>query len=660
MTKESSNAKPNTVKQTAPFGSWKSPISADLLSAASVALSEIHADGEDIYWLESRPQEKGRSAIVRYGREGRCDVLPTPLNARSKVNEYGGGSYCVHHGVVYFVLFDDQRIYSLDTRQDKASPEAITPESQQRFGDLQYDQQRNRLIAVCEDHTHTGQEAETYLVSIDLDGKSDCVSVLHKGADFYSSPRLSPNGKQLTWISWNHPNMPWDGSECWLADLAESADLINPRRIAGGEQEAIVQPQFSPDNVLYFVSDRSNWWNLYCYQQNPDEKNSIKAICPQESEFAGPHWVFGQSHYSFVDQHSIVGALTQEGRWQLYHLNIASGQLQFIDSPCSDIAYLKSNKGKTVFVGAGAKSFEAVYQLSENKIHCLAESAPQTLSNSDLSASQSIRFPLSTRPGEGQAFYYPPANCQFQGPDNSAPPVLVFCHGGPTSATRSSLHLKVQYWTSRGIAVVDVNYGGSTGFGREYRQSLNQQWGVVDVNDCVDCVNALVERGLADKNSLAIRGGSAGGYTVLCALAFHKVFKAGASHYGVGDLETLATDTHKFESRYLDSLIGPYPEQKGLYQQRSPINHLDQLNCPVIFFQGMQDKVVPPNQAQAMVEALDKKKITHAYVTFEEEGHGFRQAANQRRAIEAELYFYSRVFGFELADEIEPVEIKHL
>ena len=649
---------PDFKKTIAPCGSWPSPITSDALTAAAVGLSEVCLDGEDIYWLENRPEEKGRTTIIQCRSGKRRELLPAPLNCRSKVNEYGGGSYCVHEGQVYFVLFDDQRIYQLDTNNPKAIPEAITPAGTCRYADLVFDPYHQRLIAIVEDHAQTHREAQTRLVAVDIgnaNGRQQ-PQTLQSGADFYASPALSPDGKTLCWLSWNHPNMPWDGTGCCLASVSENGAIGSPLKIAGGEGESIVQPQFSPAGELFFISDRSNWWNLYRY-----DDNQVTAVYEKAVEFGGPQWVFGLSYYSFLDANTVLGCYTENGQWLLYQLDLSTGRLDKIPCPCTDISYVRANTHGAVFVGAGPRSYEAVYLYQPQK-NCTVVAAPvqcQFLA-ADLSSGQSIEFPLRQRAGKGQAFYYPPTNSRYAGPNNEPPPLLVFCHGGPTAATHSRLNLKIQYWTSRGIAVADINYGGSTGFGRRYRHALKGQWGIVDVQDCIDCVSYLVEQGLADKNKLSIRGGSAGGYTVLCALTFYDVFKAGASHYGVGDLETLATDTHKFESRYLDTLVGPYPRDKEIYQARSPIHHLDSLRCPVIFFQGLQDKVVPPNQAGAMVEALNNKGIPHAYVTFAEEGHGFRQAPNQRRALEAELYFYSKVFDFPLADNIKPVTIHHL
>lgn len=646
-------------KQIAPYGSWASPITSKALIAATKGLSELQADGQDLYWLENRPEEKGRNAIVCWRQGKVMDILPTPLNARSKVNEYGGGSYCIDKGIVYFVLFDDQCIYRLDTQSPQAIPEAITQASTCRYGDLYFDHHHNRLLAVCEDHGEPDAEAATSLVYFDLNAEQPISPItIQAGADFYASASVSTDGSQLTWLEWNHPNMPWDGTWCFVADLDTDGAILNKSQVAGGEDESIVQPQFSPNGDLLFVSDRGNWWNLY----RRSRKGNSPPICLLEmpAEFAGPQWVGGLSWYRFIDSDTVIGCYSQGGTWHLYRLQIDSGEFTSLPTPCTEIAYLSAKEGKAYFIGGFSNDFDGIYALDGDHVNCITQPSRNPFAQEDIAKAEAIEFPLTTRSGTSHAFYYPPTNAKFAAPASSLPPLIVFCHGGPTSATHGSLNLKIQFWTSRGFAVADVNYGGSTGFGRDYRRALVGQWGVVDVQDCIDCVSYLVQQNLANPDQLAIRGGSAGGYTVLCALTFHQLFKAGASHYGVGDLETLATDTHKFESRYLDSLVGPYPEQRPLYQQRSPIHHVDQLACPVIFFQGLQDKIVPPNQAEAMVAALDSKGIPHALVTFEEEGHGFRQAANQRRALEAEYYFYAQVFGFSPAEEITPVDIKHL
>lgn len=645
-------------KKTAPYGSWPSPISAELLTSANVGLSEPWLDGTNIYWLESRPLERGRSAIVRLAADGKKrDLLPQPLNARSRVNEYGGGSYCVHDGFVYFVLFDDQRIYRLPVAQETTktpAPEALTPEGARRYGNLTVDANRQRLLAVCEDHSTAGQEAETSLVSIPLQGGMQEHQTLVFGDDFYSSPAVSPDGRQIAWLSWKHPNMPWDACECWLGEFDADGEIVNRKQIAGGDRESVFQPQWSPDGNLYLISDRSNWWNIYRH-----DGEVLVPVCEKAMEFGTPQWVFGLSTYGFLDDQTILATFTQSGIWHLCTIDLKSGDLQVVESPLTDIGYIQARGDTAVFIGASGDQFPALYRFdaANRRIEQIVNSGDLPVDRETISLAEPVEFPAGDE--VGYAFFYPPRNRHYEGEAGSKPPLLVLCHGGPTSATKSVLNLKIQYWTSRGFAVADVNYGGSTGYGRHYRERLKGQWGVVDVQDAVDCVNFLADSGRIDRNKVAIRGSSAGGYTVLAALTFHDVFRAGASLYGIGDLETLAADTHKFESRYLDNLVGPYPAQQTLYRERSPIRHIEQLNCPVIFLQGLKDKVVPPNQAEAMVAALDEKQIPVAYVTFEEEAHGFRQAPNIRRAQEAELYFYSRVFGFTPAGDTEAVPIRH-
>lgn len=646
-------------KTNLPFGNWASPISAEALTAASINLSEIHTDGTDIYWLESRPQEKGRTTIMRWHDGEREELLPAPINVRSRVNEYGGGSYCVGDGVVYFVAFDDQCIYRLDTTNTNPIPEALTTESAKRFGDLFLDKTNSRIYAVCEDHSKPNSEPLTTLCYLDLKGSKE-LKTIQQGADFYASPVTSADGTNIMWLEWNHPNLPWDGTRCMLATISAEGSTQDARHIAGGDKEAIVQPMFAPNGDIIFVSDKNNWWNLYRINKNNNYSISPECLIEMPAEFAGPLWVGGLSYYAFSSANELVGCYSQNGTWHLYQLNLQTKNFQTLTTPCCDIEYVASNKDGVYFIGSTTTDFSSVYYYQSGAVSILNQPAGNPFSQADIAQAEAIEFPLSYRQDVGHCFYYPPTNANFCGPDNTAPPLIVICHGGPTSATHSSLNLAIQYWTNRGIAVADVNYSGSTGYGRNYRDALLGQWGIADVQDCIDCVKYLISNDLADADKIAIRGGSAGGYTVLCALTFHSVFKAGASRYGIGDLETLASDTHKFESRYLDNLVGPYPKTKSIYQQRSPINHLDQFAAPVIFLQGLQDKVVPPNQAEAMIAALDAKNIPHASVFFPEEGHGFRQAKNQRRALEAELYFYGQVFGFDVSDNIEPIAIPHL
>jgi len=651
--------------RVAPYGSWKSPVTSALIVSETVRLGQIALDGDDIYWVEARPAEGGRNVVVRRTPDGRMtDVTPPPFNARTRVHEYGGGAFAVADGTVYFSNFADQRLY----RQDSgAQPRPITPEADLRYADGVVDRHRGRMICVREDHTAAGHEAVNALVSLDLTGAQDA-RVLVSGNDFYSSPRLSPGGSRLAWLTWNHPNMPWDGTELWVGDLKADGSLERAERVAGGIDESIFQPEWSPDGTLYFVSDRTGWWSLYRWRDGrkvlplaSGGPGEVEPLVVMEAEFGRPQWVFGISTYAFTSAGRIVCAYTRQGTWHLASLDTMTCALEPIETPYSEIGGLRAGPGWVVF-GAGSPTEPTSIvrlDLATGHLEVLRRSSEVAIDLGYLSIPQAIEFP--TEHGlTAHAFFYPPRNQDYVAPPGERPPLLVMSHGGPTSATSSTLNLETQYWTSRGIAVLDVNYGGSTGYGRAYRQRLEGRWGAVDVDDCVNGARYLVERGKVDGERLAIRGGSAGGYTTLCGLTFRDVFKAGASYFGVSDLEALTRETHKFESRYLDRLIGPYPERCDLYRERSPIHFTDCLSCPVIFFQGLEDRVVPPNQAELMVETLRQKGLPVAYVSFEGEQHGFRRAENIRRALDAELYFYSRVFGFALADPMEPVPIENL
>ncbi|MCS7198119.1 MAG: S9 family peptidase [Candidatus Bipolaricaulota bacterium] len=638
----------------APYGSWKSPITADLIARGAVRLMQVVLDGEDIYWLESRPAEGGRYVIVKRSPDGTVsDVTPAPFYARTTVHEYGGGDFLVYKSTVYFSNFKDQRLY---VQKPGAAPQPITPEKAFRYADAVIDTYRNRLICVREDHTVAGREAVNTIVGVKLDGDPDGGRVLVSGNDFYASPRLSPDGTKLAWLTWNHPNMPWDGTELWVAEIAHDGSLNNFQKIAGGPTESIFQPEWSPDGTLYFVSDRTGWWNLYRWRDG-----QVEALTQEQAEFGQPQWVFGMSTYAFVSERELVCAYTQNGVWRLARLDTVTKKLESIETPYTEIGYVRATSQSVVFRGGSPTEMLSIVRLDirTQRYEVLRRSSELSFDEGYLSFAQSLEFP--TEGGKtAYAFFYPPKNKDFQAPPGEKPPLLVLSHGGPTSATTSTLKLEIQFWTSRGFAVVDVNYGGSTGYGREYRERLKGQWGVVDVDDCVNAAKYLVQQGLVDGERVAIRGGSAGGYTTLCALTFRKFFKAGASYFGVSDLEALDKDTHKFESRYNRSLIGPYPEKRDLYYQRSPIHFAHQISCPMIFFQGLEDQVVPPSQSELMVEALRKQGIPVAYLAFEGEQHGFRKAENIKRSLEAELYFYSKVFGFASADPIEPVRIENL
>jgi dipeptidyl aminopeptidase/acylaminoacyl peptidase len=647
--------------QISRYGSWKSPITSDLIVSGTVGVGQIAIDGADVYWVETRPQEKGRHVVVKLtptgqmdGRmtDSRMDVTPVPFNARTRVHEYGGGGFTASDGAIYFSNFADQRLYRFD---GAGEPQAITPEADMRYADGVIDRKRNRMICVREDHSATGREAAGAIVGMPLSAAGAQVT-LAGGADFYSSPRLNPECTRLAWLQWNHPNMPWDGSELWVADVQGDGSVTNPVRVAGGVDESIFQPEWSPAGELHFVSDRTGWWNLYRWH-----KGGIEAMCPMEAEFGLPQWIFGMSTYAFESENRIVCAYLEHGFSKLATLDTTTGKLEEIETPFTKIEGVRATPGHAVFIGATPTETACIirFDLNNRQFETLRRSSELAIDPGYISVPQAVEF-LTENGLTAHAFFYPPRNRDFIAPENERPPLLVMSHGGPTAATSPTLRLSVQYWTSRGVAVLDVNYGGSAGYGREYRERLSGRWGVVDVDDCVNGAKYLAERGLVDGDRLAITGGSAGGYTTLCALTFRDTFKAGASHYGVSDLEALEVDTHKFESRYTHKLVAPYPERADLYRERSPINHTNLLSAPVIFFQGLEDKIVPPNQAEMMVNALRVKGLPVAYITFEGEQHGFRQAANIKRALDGELYFYSRVFGFELADAVEPVEIENL
>jgi dipeptidyl aminopeptidase/acylaminoacyl peptidase len=642
-------------RRTAPYGSWKSPITSDLIVGGSIGLSQPRMDGSDTYWLETRPTEGGRSVIVKRDQVGVItDINSPPLNARTRVHEYGGGDYVVQDGAVYFSNFSDQRIY-VQRGDSPALP--ITPVADMRYADALIDKARGRLFCVREDHTVADREAVNTLASLRLDGDETAGQVLVSGNDFYSSPRLSHDNSKLAWLSWNHPNMPWDGSELWVGSLDDNGLLTTSEHVAGGDDESIFQPEWSPDGVLYFVSDRNGWWNLY--RLNPN--GLVEPVCEMEAEFGLPQWEFGMSTYAFESTERIVCAYIENGVSRLALINTGTKEFEPIECPYTNIRFVRATPGQAV-MRAGAPSEVASivkFDLEKRAFEVLRSSSNLRIDAAYLSTPRALEFP--TEEGlRAHGFFYPPTNRDYRAPDGERPPLLVESHGGPTSAAATAMSLGIQYWTSRGIAVLDVNYGGSTGFGRAYRERLKGKWGIVDVDDCANGARYLVEQDEVDGKRLMITGGSAGGYTTLCALTFRDTFGAGASHYGVSDAEALAMETHKFESRYLDGFMGAYPEQREVYFERSPINFTERLSCPVIFFQGLEDKVVPPNQAETMVKALREKGIPVAYLPFEGEQHGFRQAKNIKRALDGELYFYSRVFGFELADPVEPVEIDNL
>jgi dipeptidyl aminopeptidase/acylaminoacyl peptidase len=638
---------------SAPFGSWTSPITADLIASGSVRLTNVEMDGDTLFWLESRPTEGGRYVLVRRGAGGQVeDVTPAGTNVRTRVQEYGGGSFLIAGDTVFFTDFANQRLH----RQDKGDdPFPITPDPDVpaglRFASMRLTPDGRTLVAIRERHADEGREADNELVTLAATGGD--AQIIASGYDFFAAPAISPDGRQLAWITWDHPRMPWDGTELWLADLHGDGSVTNARAIAGGPQESIFQPSWSPDGALHFASDRTGWWNLYRW-----DGSQAVALAPYDAEFGQPQWSLDARSYVFLSDGRIACIVVENGIERLAIIE-ASGNLRWIDTPFTVFGDIASGGGdRLALIAAGPTQSGSVVLLDtrDGAYEIVKRSNDTEFDPGYISPAEPIEFP-TTNGLTAHAFAYAPKNKDYAAPDGELPPLIVFSHGGPTGATAGGLNLSIQFWTSRGFAVVDVNYGGSTGYGRAYRERLKGTWGITDIDDCVNAARYLAEQGRADASRMAIRGGSAGGYTTLAALTFRDVFAAGASYYGVADLGALARDTHKFESRYLDGLVGPWPEAEAIYEARSPIFHTDQLATPMIIFQGLEDAVVPPAQAEMMVAALQAKGITYAYLPFEGEQHGFRRAENIKRSLEAELYFYAHIFGFEPADQIAPVEI---
>ncbi len=636
--------------QTLPYGSWPSPISVAVAVGSSRGLSEPRPDGGDIYFLESRPEEAGRVALLRRQPDGLLTDMAPDLNIRTRVHEYGGGAYTVRDGIVVFSEYVDNRLL-LKRTPDSAIEELVTDPAM-RFADPVIDVERDRIIAVVEDHHESALLPRNLLAAVSLsDGR---LTELAAGHDFYSDPLPSPDGSWLAWVTWDFPRMPWDGTDLWVARVQPDGSLAEPTHVAGGAAESILQPKWAPDGSLLFISDRTAWWNLYRWREGASEAT---ALAPMQAEIGGPQWVFGLSDYDIDRDGTVIAFASGPDGARLLVLAGASAPRE-IEFEESSLSYLRVHDGiLTAIAGSPTRPTALLrFDLAAGVEERLRLSSQLAVEAAYLSTPQFIEFPTSGG-RDAYAWYYPPTSPDAAAADGERPPLVVMSHGGPTSKARTSLSLERQAFTSRGFAVVDVDYGGSTGYGRDFRDRLHESWGVVDVDDCANAALYLAERGLADPQRMAIRGGSAGGYTTLAALCFKDVFGAGTSFYGLGDLEGFAAATHKFESQYDRYLVGPYPQEAERYRERSPNNHADRISCPVLVMQGADDKVVPPTQAEGIVAALAKNGLPHAYILFEGEGHGFRQAANQRRALEAELSFYAQVFGLELADDFAPLEV---
>ena len=624
----------------APCGTWPSPISAARIAETGVRLAQPRIAGECVYWVESRSAESGRGVLVRKRPDAEAESLtPAAFSVRSRVHEYGGGAFAVAADGLYFVNDADQQIY----RQTAGGgmPQILTDLPGCRFADLLTDERHARLIAVCEDHRHNLQTPCNTLAAVSLaDGR---VATLAQGYDFYSSPALSPDGRQLAWLCWNQPQMPWDGCELWLAQVDDQGVPAAARHLAGSAEESILQPQFAPDGELHWVSDRDGYWNLYQFAGE-----TMHAVTHERMDHGFPQWNFGMSSYGFKRDGSLLAVRFNQGCSELAHIG-ADGIVQSASRKFSQIEHLQVLGSHWVLLAADSQHLPAVIWSDGKRELPLTRSA-QSVPVNYLSSPEFMSFPT----GDGEtanAWYYPPHNPGYCSLPGEKPPLLVKCHGGPTAMNGNGLDARVQFWTSRGFAVADVNYRGSSGFGRAYRRSLRGAWGVKDAADCVAAARHLVERGLADRERTAITGSSAGGYTVLCALAFQDYFRAGAVYYGISELESAMRDTHKFEAHYGDGLLGSWPAARGVYRARSPLYAAGRIRCPVIFFQGLKDRVVPPDQTERMVRALRAERVPVEYLSFPEEGHGFRRHESLRATLEAELAFYARVFGFRPAAE---------
>lgn len=646
-------------RAVAPFGTWRSPLDAELAARASVRLSEPALDGEAVYWLEGRPAESGRTALVRRDGSGEpADVTPASFDVRTLVHEYGGGAFAVRGGVAFCSRFDDQRLYRLDPGGEPRPITPVPPSPRSlRYAEADVSPDERWIACVRERHGGGGLPANE-LVVLPADGSAE-PAVLASSSDFFAAPRFSPDGAHLAWLRWDMPRMPWDGTELVVAAFAEGR-VATATAVAGGADESVFCPVWSPDGTLHFVSDRTGWWNLYRLGPGGEPTN----LTPMAAEFGVPMWRFGYRSFAFLADGRIVCAYRRAGAHHLALLDPATSELLDLDVPysCFDPPYVRAEGSRIAFVGAGPRTEPELVLLdfTSRSVEVVRPSAGLGIDEAYVSEPEAIAFPTD----DGRtafAYFYPPQSPDFAGREGELPPLVVHAHGGPTSEATPKLDPYVQYFTTRGFAFVDVNYGGSTGYGREFRERLYGRWGVVDVRDCIAAARHLVRGGRVDGDRLVVTGGSAGGYVVLAALAFHpEAFAAGTSYFGVADVETLAQTTHKFESRYLDLLLGPRAESPETWRERSPIHRADAIRRPLLLLQGLEDAVVPPSQAETMIEALERNRVPYAYLAFEGEQHGFRKAESIARSYQAELAFYGKVLGFVPADALPPLPVRNL
>ena len=633
---------------TKPYGTWESLITSEMLVGGAVRLGEIVTDGDDVWWAESRPDEGGRTVIVRNGK----DQTDKKTNVRTLVHEYGGSAWWVRNGTLVYSQYLDQRLYRRDKSGDSIplTPESETQQSY-RYADGRITNNEDWYVCVREIHTSSDEEPSNEIVAVPLDG-SQQIRVLVSGPDFVSSPRVSKEGDQIAWVQWNHPNMPWDDTQLCIASLEEM--VLSNQKVTKSKAESFFQPEWDDQGNLHVVSDRNNWWNLFRVDQSTNEID-LTSLNDIEAEIGLPQWVFGQSRYAFVGD-EIWFVYREAGIDKLATLS-SNGQFEQIKIDATEIESVTNYQDGIVATVSSWKAESSVMFINSEEVRPLSKTRNLDIGESWFPVPETFTYQTSGSE-KAHALFYSPTNPEYEIHENENPPLIVLAHGGPTGSARRQLQLSIAYWTSRGFGVADVDYRGSTGYGRLYRNRLRNSWGLADVEDCVAVAKHLVAQKKVDKNRLAIKGGSAGGFTVLAALTFHDTFTAGASRYGIADLAILAKDTHKFESRYLDRLVGKWPEDEEIYKQRSPIHHIEQLSTPMVILQGSEDPIVPPNQAHLMAKKLKENDIPHALIEFSDEGHGFRKAPNITKAIESELAFFAQIFNFEPFDDLPKICIE--
>ena len=633
---------------TKPYGTWESLITSEMLVGGAVRLGEIVTDGDDVWWAESRPDEGGRTVIVRNGK----DQTDKKTNVRTLVHEYGGSAWWVRNGTLVYSQYLDQRLYRRDKSGDSIplTPESETQQSY-RYADGRITNNEDWYVCVREIHTSSDEEPSNEIVAVPLDG-SQQIRVLVSGPDFVSSPRVSKEGNQIAWVQWNHPNMPWDDTQLCIASLEEM--VLSNQKVTKSKAESFFQPEWDDQGNLHVVSDRNNWWNLFRVDQSTNEID-LTSLTNFEAEIGLPQWVFGQSRYAFVGD-EIWFVYREAGIDKLATLS-SNGQFEQIKIDATEIESVTNYQDGIVATVSSWKAESSVMFINSEEVRPLSKTRDLDIGESWFPVPETFTYQTSDSE-KAHALFYSPTNPEYEIHENENPPLIVLAHGGPTGSARRQLQLSIAYWTSRGFGVADVDYRGSTGYGRLYRNRLRNSWGLADVEDCVAVAKHLVAQKKVDKNRLAIKGGSAGGFTVLAALTFHDTFTAGASRYGIADLAILAKDTHKFESRYLDRLVGKWPEDEEIYKQRSPIHHIEQLSTPMVILQGSEDPIVPPNQAHLMAKKLKENDIPHALIEFSDEGHGFRKAPNITKAIESELAFFAQIFNFEPFDDLPKICIE--